>query len=112
VVAGITYAPATGILPNQEVTFTATIQNNGAGPAVDSFQVEFRIGGASIGNKTVSQTLSGGEYTQLTQTWTAAAGEHTIEVMADSAGTVNESDEDNNSLSQILPDIIDPTPRQ
>jgi len=39
VVASITWDPSANIEPGQEVTFTATIQNNGNGPAVDTFQV-------------------------------------------------------------------------
>ncbi|HUT69838.1 MAG TPA: Calx-beta domain-containing protein [Desulfatiglandales bacterium] len=110
VVAGITWEPATNIEGGQEVTFTGTIQNNGAGPAVDDFQVDFRIDGSSIGTKTVTQILAPGESIQVIQTWTAQVGDHTIEVVVDSTGQVTESDEGNNSLAQSLPEAIDTIP--
>ena len=110
VVTAVTWDPATSIEPGQEVTFTATVENSGAGPAVDAFQVDFRIGGTSIGAEQASPIIYAGESLQLNKTWTATVGEHTIEVVADSAGQVTEDDETNNSLSQSMPPILDTTP--
>ncbi|MCK5712413.1 MAG: Ig-like domain-containing protein, partial [Hyphomicrobiaceae bacterium] len=110
VVTQVTWDPSANIEGGQEVTFTATIQNNGTGPAVDTFQVDFRIGGTSIGSQPISQILASGEYIQLSQSWIAQVGDHNIEVVADSAGQVAESDETNNNLSQSLPSVQDTTP--
>ena len=107
IVTGIIYDPATGINENQKVTFTATVQNNGTGPVVDPFRVRFQIDGWSIGSKWISDMLYVGDSIQIETTWTARAGEHNIEVIADSSGTVAESDEENNTLSKTLPDITD-----
>ena len=110
VVTHVTWDPSANIEGGQEVTFTATIQNNGTGPAVDTFQVDFRIGGTSIGSQQISQILESSESVQVSRAWTAQVGEHTIEVVADSAGQVAESDETNNNLSQPLPSVQDTTP--
>ena len=75
IVTQVTWEPLNGIEAGQEVTFTANIQNNGVGPVVDTFQVDFRIDGVSIGIKQVSQTLSNGESVQINQTWTAQVGQ-------------------------------------
>ena len=77
---------------------------------MDAFQVDFRIDGASIGSKSVSPVIASGASVYVTQTWEAQPGNHTIEVVADSTNTVLESYEENNSLSQALPEILDSTP--
>ena len=60
--------------------------------------------------KTVYPVIPAGGTTQLVQTWTARTGDFSIEVIADSTGTVVESFEENNTLLAGLPNIIDPTP--
>lgn len=77
---------------------------------MDAFQVEFDIDGSSIGTQSVDQILFPNDSITLSQTWTATAGTHTIEVTADSAEMVSEVDEGNNILSQTLPEILDPAP--
>jgi len=110
VVTAVSWVPAADIEAGQEVTFTATIENNGTGPVVDAFQVDFKIDGTSIGTSSVSPVIDVDESVQVTRTWTAQTGDHSIEVVADSTGSVAESDEDNNTISANLPNIIDPTP--
>ncbi|RLG35676.1 hypothetical protein DRN98_00765, partial [Methanosarcinales archaeon] len=92
--------PQGQILDRQDVAFTATIKNNGTGPVIDPFVVDFRIDGASIGQHTVDQVLGSGEGLQLTLHWTASPGDHTVEVAADSGSSIRESNEENNTLSQ------------
>ncbi|MGD9163049.1 MAG: CARDB domain-containing protein, partial [Desulfobacteraceae bacterium] len=111
IINDITWIPET-INVSQAVTFTATVQNNGSGPVVDSFNVDFRLDGTSIGTRQVTSVMASGETIQLTRTWTSTTGNHTIEVIADSAGVVTEDSDTNNSRSESLPNIIDPTPPQ
>ncbi|MGA9476308.1 MAG: CARDB domain-containing protein, partial [Desulfobacterales bacterium] len=110
VVADVTWAPSENLAAGQTITFTATITNTGTGPVVDAFQVAFKVDGVSIGSVSTGSILQVGESVQVTRTWTAQTGDHTIEVTADSGGKVPESDESNNILSRTLPTIIDPTP--
>ena len=110
VVTTTTWVPAADIEAGQQITFTATIQNNGTAPVEDAFLVDFKIDGTSIGTQTVNPVIASGGSVQVNQTWTAQTGDHTIEVVADSGLVVNETAEGNNSLSQNLPTIIDPTP--
>ena len=110
VINQIEWDPTHNLAAGQEITFTATVENIGSGPVVDAFQVDFKIDGTGIGSKTVGPVIPAGGTTQVVQTWTARTGEYSIEVVADSAGVVVESFEENNSLSAGLPDIIDPTP--
>ncbi|MFY9705888.1 MAG: right-handed parallel beta-helix repeat-containing protein, partial [Desulfobacterales bacterium] len=110
VVADVTWAPSENLAAGQTITFTGTITNTGTGPVVDAFQVAFKVDGVSIGSVSTGSILQVGESVQVTRTWTAQTGDHTIEVTADSGGKVSESDESNNTLSRTLPTIIDPTP--
>ena len=110
VVGDVTWAPAENLAAGQTITFTAAITNTGTGPVVDAFQVAFKIDGVSIGSASAGSILQVGESVQVTRTWTAKAGDHTLEVTADSGGKVSESDESNNTLFRTLPTIIDPTP--
>ena len=110
VISQIEWDPTDNLAAGQEITFTATVENIGSGPVVDAFQVDFKIDGAGIGAKTVLPVIPAGGTTQVVQTWTARTGDFSIEVVADSTGTVVESFEENNNLSAGLPNIIDPTP--
>ena len=110
VVADVTWTSPENLAAGQTITFIATITNTGTGPVVDAFQVAFKIDGVSIGSVSTGSILQVGESIQVSRTWTAKAGDHTLEVAADSGGKVSESDESNNSLLRTLPTIIDPTP--
>ncbi|MCP4171099.1 MAG: hypothetical protein GY758_10050 [Fuerstiella sp.] len=106
----VTWSPESGIIPGQEVTFTAVIRNIGTGPVVDSFQADFKIDGSVIKTVPVSTVIHVGESVQVSSAWSARAGIHTVGVVADSASEVVETSEDNNSLTVSLPDIIDDKP--
>ena len=110
IISDVAWNPTSDLQAGQTITFTATVENIGSGPVVDAFQVDFKIDGSSIGSKTVDPVIPAGGTTQVVQTWTARTGEYSIEVIADSTGTVIESFEENNTLSAGLPNIIDPTP--
>ncbi|MFH1613961.1 MAG: CARDB domain-containing protein, partial [Planctomycetota bacterium] len=109
-ITDITLDPADNIEAGQVITFTATIQNAGAGPAVDIFYVKFKIDGNSIGSQAISPIVESGASVQASQNWTAQYGDHTIEVIADSTTVITESDESNNALSEPLPAINDTVP--
>ncbi len=112
VINQIEWDPLQNLAAGQEIFFTATVENIGSGPVVDVFQVDFKIDGTSIGSKTVDPVIPAAGTTRIVQTWTARTGDFSIEVIADSTGTVVESLEDNNNHSAGLPHIIDPTPPQ
>ncbi len=103
VIAGVTWAPENPV-QGERVTFTATVANNGAA-TLRAFAVDFTIDGAGIGSVEIPGGLATGATTAVTQTWTAETGEHTVEVVADSAGQISESDESNNLLAQPLSSI-------
>jgi hypothetical protein len=109
-VSQITWTPETDIAAGQIVTFTTTILNEGTGPVVDAFLVDFRVDGVTIGTQTCNQVLAPGQSFTLTWTWTAKTGDHTINVIVDSTGKVAESEENENSRSQDLQGISDKTP--
>jgi subtilase family serine protease len=90
VVTSITWEPAANIEADQQITFTAIIENSGTGPVVDAFDVEFQLNGTSLGSQNVAPILYPGDTVTLTQTWIATAGSHTMTVIADSTDTVFE----------------------
>ncbi|MDF1591854.1 MAG: Ig-like domain-containing protein [Desulfobacterales bacterium] len=110
VVTEITWNPAVDIAAGQTVTITATIANSGEGPVVDGFQVNFKVDGVSIGAQSVSPVIATGASFQLSRTWTATVGTHTVEVAADSTNTVVETFDNNNSLTATMPSVSDPSP--
>ncbi len=110
VVSSISWEPESEMEAGTSVTFTATVQNIGAGPAVDPFQVGFDIDGTGIGNGVVSAILFPGETAQISRFWTAMPGEHIIQATADITGAITESNEENNSLFENLPLIADTIP--
>ncbi len=109
-VSAVSQEPQTGVVPKDMVSFPATISNNGAGPAVDAFTVEFTVDNAVIAAVEYDRIIPAGQSVEVSATWTAQAGEHTLEVTADSQDSVVESEEDNNTITVSLEDIIDPDP--
>ncbi len=103
VINQIEWDPLQNLAAGQEIFFTATVENIGSGPVVDVFQVDFKIDGTGIGSKTVDLVIPAAGTTRIVQTWTARTGDFSIEVIADSTGTVVESLEDNNNHSAGLP---------
>ncbi|RLG20493.1 hypothetical protein DRN74_05350, partial [Candidatus Micrarchaeota archaeon] len=94
IVEDIIWTPTT-INDGDSVTFTATIKNNGTGNASVSFYNTFYIDGNLIGGEWVNG-LSAGNSINVTQTWTATPGNHTIKVKADSEDNIFEAIETNN----------------
>jgi subtilase family serine protease len=105
VIQGITWSPvspSTGDL----VTFTVTIKNQGNEKASPSY-VGYYIDGASRGYHDVPEIYTDATVTK-TFTWTAQAGTHTIQAVADLEGQVIEGNELNNEriLNLPAPDLI------
>jgi hypothetical protein len=109
IISQVTTDPAGNLQSGQSVTFTATVQNSGSGPAVDSFSVDFIVDGSSIGTAAVDQILLAGQTTQVSQTWTYSGGDPTVEVDADDQGQVSETNEENNRFSALLSEVCDNT---
>ena len=87
------------------VTFTANIKNIGQADATN-FNTKLYVGGNAIDTKNIS-TLAAGSSTSITFTnkWTATSGCQDVKVVVDSDNTVQESDENNNTLTkQICPE--------
>jgi fibronectin type 3 domain-containing protein len=99
----------TRISAGDTVTMSAEIANSGEGPAVDGFQVEFAVDGTVIGTAKINATIHAGESRSVESTWTAPYGDHALTVSADTADTVPESQEENNSRTVELPSVEDLT---
>ena len=110
IISGIEWHPTADLHAGQTITFTATVETIGSGPVVDAFQVDVKVDGISIGSKMHDSVVPAGGTARIDQTWTARAGDFDIEVIADSTGLVVESFDENNSLSVVLPHVIDPSP--
>uniref|UniRef100_UPI000ABC9BA2 CARDB domain-containing protein n=1 Tax=Desulfosarcina cetonica TaxID=90730 RepID=UPI000ABC9BA2 len=109
-VSQLTWNPTTDLVAGQSITLVATITNAGSGPVVDAFKVAFAIDGTSVGTVTVNPVIAAAATRQVSITWTTTKGSHTLTVTADSADAVEESYEENNTLSASLPEVIDTTP--
>jgi hypothetical protein len=110
VVSEISMDPEEDVEAGQEINFTATITNSGTESVVNTFQVDFKIDGDSIGSESVNQVIAAGESTQVIKTWRALSGNHNIQVVCDSSEVINESNENNNTWSESLPVIMDTIP--
>ena len=109
IISNLIADPAGHILPGQSVTLTATVNNNGSGPVVDSFQVDFQVDDTSLGSIEVSDVLLAGSSIQLSKTWTYAGGDPVIKVIADDQHQVSETNEENNLFSALLSEVADIT---
>ncbi len=112
IVTDLTWTPAAPQTGNQ-VTFSATIKNIGTGATPEGVVhgVAFRVDGtqvsASVGH---SASLAPGasrtqvaDFGQITHTWTATGGSHTIEATVDGVNFItNELNETNNKFSKTL----------
>ncbi|MBF0227164.1 MAG: fibronectin type III domain-containing protein, partial [Desulfobacterales bacterium] len=110
IVSDITWYPSENILPGQSITFKASIKNNGLGPVVDQFYVEFYIDESSIGKVPVNQIIHAEETIEINRQWTSVLGQHIIKVTADCNQSVSETNEDNNVHTKTLPIIANNTP--
>ena len=107
IVSATAWTPAE-IVVGQTVTFEATIKNVGAGDTGRSFAVNFRMDSNKIGTAPVSGGLAAGATRMAKVTWRAAAGTHSLTVIADSGNSVAESNESNNTAVYQLADIGGP----
>jgi hypothetical protein len=84
----------------EKVTITATIANAGTAHAGAS-QTQFSLDGATSLGLVATPPLPAGDSTLVSVDWQTAGvkGDHTISVLADAAGNVDESDETNNAAA-------------
>ena len=94
-----------GFQDGDTVTLTATVENTGDGAIFDDFHVAFKVGDIKIGSQRVRDGLVAGGQVQLNQLWEVSPGTHTVTVIADELAVIGESNEDNNELVEILPDV-------
>ena len=62
--------------------------------------------GVFIGSQVVTGGLASGQSKVAFQVWTAQVGIHRLKATVDETNTVKETDEDNNTLSSTLPNIL------
>jgi subtilase family serine protease/uncharacterized membrane protein len=103
-VTHLIWSPTEIINDGDVVTFTATVENIGAGNTTSDFYVGFEIDGVHIGSRPITGLVAGGSI-NVSQSWDADAGNHAVKVIVDYDGEITESDESNNELSQTLPKI-------
>jgi Malectin domain/CARDB/Domain of unknown function (DUF5005) len=112
VVTSISESPV-GVRPGQLATFHATLKNVGAAATpVDAVTgVGFSIDGKRVAANTSNQTpLQPGASLNLTGTWTATAGAHSLVAKADDTGLIHESNEANNNSNPVA-FIVVPWPK-
>ncbi|MCG6905686.1 MAG: right-handed parallel beta-helix repeat-containing protein, partial [Desulfobacteraceae bacterium] len=109
-VSGVVLQPASGIEAGQQTTIAAEVQNSVSGPVVDPFWVDFSIDDESIGKIRITEVLQAGGAVTVSRNWTAMVGDHVLAVSADSTGQVAEESDENNTLWQPLPQVLDTTP--
>ncbi len=101
VVDTITANPAA---PDQgdAVTLTATVRNAGPGATTQAIPVRFSVDGGLLVNRTIAGGLAAGASDTVTATWTARAGDHTVEATVNPQATIAESSTANNSASRVV----------
>lgn len=81
---------------------------NGGNSTAGSFRVRFLDGNVTFAERNVTG-LGIGEHLNLSATWTATRGSHTLRAVVDATGAVNETSESNNELARS---VFVPTPGQ
>ena len=104
-VSDLAIVPAGNISHGQRVTLRATVRNAGATTLVP-FRVEFRVAGETLTQSVAG--LQGGQSAVVEIGWVAKAGQHNLQVAADTTRIIPESDEDNNAAELALPEITAP----
>jgi hypothetical protein len=93
--------------PGEKVELTVKVYNQGNRDS-DRFYVRVFVDDNSLDRKAVTFGLDSGERETVDFSWSAEAGRHEIEVVADDPfDRVSESNEDNNSLTKII-DVSQP----
>ena len=100
IVSSLSWTPS-NFTDGEPVTFTAAIENIGAGNTTKDIRTTFYIDDISIGYKSISGLASSSSAT-ITQTWSATPGEHKIKAIVDSNLWVAESNESNNTMELNL----------
>lgn len=107
VIDSITWSPDP---PNigEQTSFTVTIKNQGDAPAGSSY-VAFYIDN-DYSDSALVPSIFPGNSANVTFSWKAKAGDHLVKAVANSEGTVAESDESNNektfAFSVLAPNLI------
>ena len=92
-------------LPGDTVQMTAWISNQGNREIAQPFEVEFLVNGESLRTVVLlssGERLRAGQKVQAQTVWQAVEGEHTVEVIVDPRGTLQERDRENNRLIRTL----------
>jgi PGF-pre-PGF domain-containing protein/uncharacterized repeat protein (TIGR01451 family) len=102
-IQNLTWSPA-AFDAGDLVTFTATVKNIGEGNVSTGWKyVGFYVNGVWIGSGSAYTAARVNETFQVSRTWTATAGNHTLRGYADPWNYVSESKENNNELTVQLP---------
>lgn len=111
VVTAVTWTPASPAA-GQAVTFSATIQNQGAGatPSGVIHGIGFKVDGTTVTwSDTRTASLAAGASVTLTAsggvagaTWAATAGSHTVQTFVDDVNRIAEGNEGNNTRDASL----------
>ncbi len=107
IIADISLSPNNPTV-GQMVTITATVENIGSSNATDRFNVRFLMDGVQIDAPSVPFGINAGRSKEVSVTWPAEAGVHTITIDADQPlNRIRESNEGNNSHTLTFPVTID-----
>lgn len=95
-----------------QVLFTAQVKNTGTADVKGSFDVQFTVDGAEVGIASIDGLSVGQSQSVKSDSWTAEAGTHTVEVTVDpdGDGLVTEDDETNNVRTNTL--VVESAPDQ
>ncbi len=107
VVSSVTTSPEDPT-PDDQTTFSATIENEGL-EAAGSFEVLFELDDGAFATVEVDGLDAGASTTVETDAWDATIGNHTMNVTADAEDEVDEGDETDNSQRltvEVGPDLI------
>jgi subtilase family serine protease len=99
VVKSITLTPAESV-PGEEVTVTVNVENRGRDTA-QNVRVALSVNGSPLGDADIDE-IAVGDIKPATFTWTSLEGMQEFQALADSEGTVAESNENNNTKSRTV----------
>jgi len=108
IIADIGLSPEMPIV-GQMITIRAIVENIGTSDARDRFNVRFLVDGIQVDAPSVPFGINAGRSKEVSITWQAHPGMHTVTVEADQPfDRISESSEDNNSRTITFPVSIDP----
>ena len=89
------------IIPDQQTTLFAVVQNQGTGNTDKAFVVRLRAGNTTLAEQTVSVPLNGGDAIEVVfeNAWMPTAGLHQLKAQVDATNKVAEASESNNLLT-------------